>query len=55
MMSNGPVRRERPTSVVILAADDVDKISSGGRPPLLKICLSFLFVVSAVIIIVSGE
>ena len=57
--NNGSVRRERPTSVVILAAsaaEDVDKIGDGGgRPHWLKICLSVLFIVSAVIIIVSSE
>ena len=55
--SSGSVRRERPTSVVILAAaNEVDKIGDGGRRPhWLKICLSVLFIVSAVIIIVSSE
>ena len=56
MKSNGSVRRERPTSVVILApAEIVGSGGGGNRRPWLKICLSLLFVVSAVIIIVSGE
>ena len=56
MTSNGHVRRERPTSVVILDPNDIDKNSDGdNRPPWLKLCFSVLFVVSAVIIIVPGE